>query len=153
MKLNGNEFRKRIGVGLAWCASLCVVLMMGVFAGSAEAALCPAASALTVCMDFTEPAGVLNLKETVVTPSRDGVALSPIVIPASSVTGGAVQSTAIPTVGCLNDTYTAKAFSNYTTALGVMSSLVVSSTPGVGVVKDRTGEALCFVPPTNFTMH
>lgn len=123
------------------------------FATPAEAALCPASTSLTVCMDFTEPAGVLNLKETVVTLSRDGVALTPIVVPASSVTGGAVQSTSLPTIGCVSDTYTATAFSNYTTALGVMSSLVVSGTPGVGVVKDRTGEAACFKPPTNFTMH
>lgn len=130
-----------------------VLVALLTYACTAEAALCPAASALTVCADFTEPAGVLNLKETVVTPSRDGVALTPIVIPASSATGGAVQSTTISTLGCANDTYTAKAFSNFTTALGVMSSLVVSSTPGGGLVKDRTGEAVCFLPPTNFTMH
>ena len=134
-------------------SGLAVLILCWSFVGSAEAALCPASTSLTVCMDFTEPSGVLNLKETVVTPSRDGVALPPIVVPASSVTGGVVQSTSLPTLGCVSDTYTAKAFSNYTTALGVMSSLVVSSTPGAGLVKDRTGEAPCFVPPTNFTMH
>lgn len=130
-----------------------VLALCGPWLGPAEAALCPASTSLTVCVDFTEPAGVLNLKETVVTVSRDGVALTPIVVPASSVTGGAVQSTSLPTIGCVSDTYTATAFSNYTTALGVMSSLVVSGTPGAGIVKDRTGEASCFKPPTNFTMH
>ena len=140
--------KSKYGFGL-WLAA---ILFLGC-AGRAEAALCPAASALTVCMDFTEPTGVLNLKETVVTPSRDGAALTPIVIPASSVTGGVVQSTSIPTVVCQSDTYTATAVSNYTTALGVMSSLSVSSSPGIGAVKDRTNEAACFKPPTNFTLH
>ena len=136
-----------------WMLILLMMLAICNYVTPAKAALCPAASALTVCLDFTEPAGVLNLKETVITPKRDGVNLTPIVIPASSATGGQTQFTSIPTLACVSDTYTGTAVSNYTTQLGVMSSLVVTSVPGVGVLKDRTGEAACFVPPANFTVH
>ena len=119
----------------------------------ADAALCPPASALTACFDFTESAGVTNLKSTTVTPSKNGLPLAPIIIPASFSTGGGVQSSVINTVPCQSDTYTADAFSSYQVGPLIMNSLTVSATPGTGVLKDRTGEAPCMKPPTNFTGH
>ena len=129
---------------------LCLCVVVPVLS---EAALCPPATATAVCADFGEPTGVTNLKDTVVTIKRDGVALPAITIPASSPTGGGVMSTSMPTIACQSDVYTAEAYSQYTTNLGVMKSLVVTSTPGLGVTKDRTGEAACFKVPENFSLH
>lgn len=131
------------------------LLLIGIVSSAwwAEAALCPPASATTVCADFSEPTGVTNLKDTIVTIKRDGVALPSVTIPASAATGGGVMSTSVPTIACQSDTYTAEAYSQYTTNLGVMKSLTVTSTPGLGVVKDRTGEAACFKVPENFSIH
>ena len=123
------------------------------YAVQADAALCPPASALTACFDFTEAAGVTNLQSTTVTPRKNGVTLVPIIIPASVVTGGGVQSSVVSTVPCQSDTYTADAFSSYQVGPLIMNSLTVSATPGTGVLKDRTGEAPCMKPPTNFTVH
>lgn len=135
-----------------------IVLSLSIVVGllwaiPARAALCPAATPLTACFDFTEASGVLTLKETVVIPAKDGVDLPQVVIPASSPIGGATQSSAISTVACVSDTYTAKAFHNYTTQLGVMPSLTVTALPAAGVVKDRTAEPACLKVPTNFTGH
>lgn len=118
----------------------------------AFAASCPVASLGTVCAEYTEPTGVTNLKDVLVTITRDGVDLPAITVPASSATGGAVQSASVSTLSCVTDTYTAHAVAEYATPLGVMQSLSVSTTPGVSVVKDRTGEAACLKPVTNFTI-
>lgn len=122
------------------------------YVASAQSAPCPSASVSTVCAEYTEPAGVTNLRGTVVTISKNGVALAPVTIPASAPTGGAVQSTAVDTAACESATYTVSAHSEYSTPLGVMRSLVVNGTPGAGVVKDRTSEQVCFKAPTNFTV-
>lgn len=119
----------------------------------AEAALCPAATIGSLCADLTEPTGVLNLKDTVVTIQKNGKDLPPLTIPATGATGGGIVSTSVPTVPCESATYTASAYSEYSTTLGVMKSLSVTATPGAGVVKDRSTEATCFQAPTNFTLH
>lgn len=137
----------------ALVVGLIVILVAFSAPVESQAALCPPSSALTVCVDFSEPTGVANLKDTVITFSVDGTAVAPITIPASAATGGGTQSTALNTVACETHSYMASAYSEYTTALGVMKSLVVSATPVVGVVRDRTGEAACFKAPTNFTLH
>ena len=149
MKKKGGK-KKYIGLVLIGLLAYALSLT---YAAPADAALCPPASALTACFDFTEAAGVTNLKSTTVTPSKNGVALAPIIIPASIVTGGGVQSSIVSTVQCQADTYTADAFSSYQVGPLVMNSLTVSATPGTGVLKDRTGEAPCMKPPTNFTGH
>lgn len=128
-------------IGSAFCVS------------QAEAALCPAATVGSVCADLSEPSGVLSLKDTVVTIQKNGKDLPTVTIPATAPTGGGIISTSLPTVACESATYTATAYSEYTTTLGVMKSLSVSSTPGAGVVKDRTTESPCFQAPTNFTVH
>jgi len=152
MTSNENGSRKRIGVVLALCVSLVLGVMMGGFGGSAEAALCPAASDLTMCMDFTEGTGAV-IQSTVVTPIRDGAALQPITVPASSPTGGQTRFASVPTVACQNDTYTATAFTNYTIGGVPFTSLIVNATPGGGTIKNRAAEVACTIAPTNFTMH
>lgn len=134
---------------------LCIFVVVSALAWErpAEAALCPTASNSSICVDFTEPSGVTNLKDTVVTIKRNGGALPSVTIPASAATGGGQMSTSMPTRECQSDTYTAEAYSQYNTALGVMKSLVVQANPGAGVLKDRTGEAVCFKVPVNPTLH
>lgn len=131
---------------------LALAIVFAVDFSEALAASCPAASIGTVCAEYTEPTGVTNLKDVVVTITRDGVDLPAITVPASSATGGAVQSALVSTLSCVTDTYTAHAVAEYTTPLGIMQSLSVSTAPGAGLVKDRTGEAVCLKPVTNFTI-
>jgi len=142
---------KRV-MGLSAMGLLFLVVGWIGLAGPVDAATCPAAAIGTVCAQWDEPTGVTNLRDTMITISRDATALPAVTIPASSPTGGVVQSTTISTIGCVSDTYTATAVSRYNTPLGIMSSLVVSATPGAGLTKDRTGEAACLLPVTNFTI-
>ena len=140
---------RRIGI----LVGIAAILAFGIGEAPAATGLCPPSSAVTICADFSEPSGVTNLKDTVVTFSLDGAAVAPITLNASAATGGGTQSVALTTVACERHTYTASAYSEYTTALGVMKSLSVSATPGGGMVRDRTGEASCFKAPTGFTLH
>lgn len=120
-----------------------------------HAALCPAASILTACVDFTEgnpgTSGAV-ITSTTVTIARDGVALAPVTIPALAA-GGQTKFTSVNTLECQSDTYTATGVTNYTIGGVSFQSLTVTATPGVGVVKNRTGEAVCTTPPSGFTLH
>lgn len=132
---------------------LCVSLA---FSPSTEAALCPAASASTICFDFTEGTPGTSgaaIVSTTVTPSKNNVALPPVVLPASSVTGGQTKFHSIATVECQSDTYAGSAFTTYTISGVSFNSLSVTATPGVGVIKNRTGEAVCTTPPSGFSAH
>jgi hypothetical protein len=133
------------------------VVAVGMFWGvKSDAALCPAASVGTACVDFTEgtpgTSGAI-ITSTTVTISRDGVALAPVTIPTTSGAGGQTKFTSINTLECQSDTYTASGITNYTIGGVSFQSLAVTATPGVGVVKNRTGEAVCTTPPSGFTLH
>lgn len=133
---------------------LFVVLLSVMIPSMASAALCPMSDVNTVCADWHEPAGVLNLKDVVVTFNKNGADIpTPVVVPASAATGGGNMSASMPTVTCESATYKASAYAEYTTSLGVMKSLVVQSIPIAGVMKDRTADAACLKVPENFLLH
>lgn len=138
-------------------SSLCVafiLLFASLLIPHADAAPCPAGSLATVCGEFLEGGGTgITMQSTTVVISRDGVALSPITVPASSAAGRTIQSTSISTLACQSDTYTATARSNYLVGATPFQGVVVNANPGAGLVKDRTGEPACVEAPSNFSLH
>ena len=138
---------------MVWLASIALALVSALWASpSAEAAPCPLAQVGTVCAELDEPKGVLNLKDTVITIEKNGTALPSVTIPATSAAGGGTVSTSIPTAACEVATYKATAYAEYATSLGIIKSLSVSSTPGTGVLKDRSSEPACLKVPENFSL-
>lgn len=113
---------------------------------------CPSTGLSTVCADLTEPAGVTNLLDTQLTFTKNGTALPVVTIPATAPTGGGVVNNAFATTACASDTYGVTAISRYQLPLGIFNSLSVASVP-LSITKDRTTEAACLKPPTNFTLH
>ena len=155
MRFHEHGFHKRIGAGWVLYAGLFVVLMMGGFAGRAEAFTCATATTCTVVTSYKEPlvsangATIDDLKQTTVILTVGGVAHAPIVTPASAATGGGSVTKSV-TVTAPNCTVTTVAV--VARAEDTFSAIGPDATASLDI--NRGKEAGCEPGPvTNFTIN
>ena len=146
---------KRLSLALACAVFGFVVLMVLPAPDLVQAFTCPNATTCSASTSYKEPTTNANgtaidaLKQTILTPSVNGVAQTPIVTPATAATGG----------GTISKTLTINAPACKTTAVtGVVVAEDTASVKGAGATAslsiNRSAESGCEPDEvTNFTIN